>query len=223
MRGDKLVIRDYHTRMAQRIVDLLGGQIQDKYVVSIGGESGSGKSELAVELARILIENGIRTKIIQQDDYFVFPPRTNHEMRRINIRQVGEYEVKLDFIEANLRSFKQGDGQVYKPLALYDEDRIVTELLEVGDTSVLIVEGAYTTRLNFVDKRIFIDRTYQDTEKERLERARDVIEDFVAEVLEIEHRIISGHKSLADIVVRKDFLDLDDFSEKAKNERRVEQ
>jgi len=50
-----------------------------------------------------------------------------------------------------------------------------------------------------------------------------VIEDFVAEVLEIEHRIISGHKSLADIVIRKDFLDLDDFSEKAKNERRVEQ
>ena len=222
MRGDKLVIRDYHTGMAQRIVDLIRGQIQDKYVVSIGGESGSGKSELAVELARLLIENGIRTKIIQQDDYFVFPPRTNHEMRRVNIRQVGEYEVKLDFIEANLRSFKQGDGQVYKPLALYDEDRIVTELLEVGDTSVLIVEGAYTTRLNFVDKRIFIDRTYRDTEKERLERARDVIEDFVAEVLEIEHRIISGHKGLADMVVRKDFLDLDDFSEKAKNERRVE-
>ena len=222
MRGDKLVIRDYHTKMAQRIVDLIRGQIQDKYVVSIGGESGSGKSELAVELARLLTENEIRAKVIQQDDYFVFPPKTNHEMRRINIRQVGEFEVKLDFIEANLRSFKQGDSWVYKPLALYDEDRIVTELLEVGDTSVLIVEGAYTTRLNFVDKRVFIDRTYQDTEKERLERARDVIEDFVAEVLEIEHRIISGHKSLADIVVRKDFLELDDFSGKAKNERRVE-
>ncbi len=222
MKGDKLVIRDYHTSMAQRILNLLRGQIQDKYVVSIGGESGSGKSELAAELARLLTENGIRSKIIQQDDYFVFPPKTNHEMRRINIRQVGEYEVKLDFIEANLRSFKQGDGWVYKPLALYDEDRIVTELLEVGDTSVLIVEGAYTTRLNFVDKRVFIDRTYQDTEQERLERARDVIEDFVAEVLEIEHRIISGHKGLADIIVRKDFLDLDDFYGKAKNERRVE-
>lgn len=223
MRGDKLVIRDYHTRMAQRIVGLIREQIQDKYVVSIGGESGSGKSELAVELARLLTENGIRAKIIQQDDYFVFPPKTNHEMRRRNIGQVGEYEVKLDFIEANLRSFKQGDGRVYKPLALYDEDRIVTELLEVGDTSVLIVEGAYTTRLNFVDRRIFIDRTYQDTEKERLERARDVIEDFVGEVLEIEHRIISGHKGFADIVVRKDFLELDDLSRKAKNERRVEQ
>ena len=222
MKGDILVVREHHTKTAQQIFDLLRRQIKDKYVVSVGGESGAGKSEIAVELARFLNENGIKTKIIQQDDYFVFPPKTNHEMRRRNIRQVGEYEVKLDFIEANLRSFKQGDAWIYKPLILYEEDEITTELLEVGDASVLIVEGGYTTRLNFVDKRIFIDRTYHDTEKERLERGRDKIEDFVAEVLEIEHRVISGHKSLAEIVVSKDLSGLDDFSERVKNERRAE-
>jgi len=205
VKGDRLVIREHHTKIAKQVFDLLKGQIKDKYAISVGGESGAGKSEIAVELARFFNDNGIETKIIQQDDYFVFPPKTNHEMRRRNIKQVGEYEVKLDFMEANLRSFKQGDHWIYKPLVIYEQDRITTELLEVGSTSVLIIEGTYTTRLNFVDRKIFIDRTYRDTEKERLERRRDKMEDFIGEVLEIEHRIISGHKGLAYIMVRKDF------------------
>jgi len=221
VKGDRLRIKEHHTRIAQQVFDLLRGQIKDKYVISVGGESGAGKSEIAVELARFLNENDIEAKVIQQDDYFAFPPKTNHEMRRRNIEQVGEYEVKLDFMEANLRSFKQGDRWIYKPLVFYEQDRITTELLEVGSTSVLIIEGTYTTRLNFVDRKIFIDRTYLDTEKERLERRRDKIEDFVGEVLEIEHRIISGHKGLADIVVRKDFSGLEVPFEEEKDDRKA--
>ena len=221
MKGDRLVIREHHTKIAKQVFDLVKGQIKDKYAISVGGESGAGKSEIAVELARFFNDNGIETKIIQQDDYFVFPPKTNHEMRRRNIKQVGEYEVKLDFMEANLRSFKQGDHWIYKPLVIYEQDRITTELLEVGSTSVLIIEGTYTTRLNFVDRKIFIDRTYRDTEKERLERRRDKMEDFIGEVLEIEHRIISGHKGLAYIVVRKDFSGLEVIPEADKDDRKA--
>ena len=221
MKGDRLVIREHHTKIAKQVFDLLKGQIKDKYAISVGGESGAGKSEIAVELARFFNDNGIETKVIQQDDYFVFPPKTNHEMRRRNIKQVGEYEVKLDFMEANLRSFKQGDHWIYKPLVIYEQDRITTELLEVGSTSVLIIEGTYTTRLNFVDRKIFIDRTYRDSEKERLERRRDKMEDFVGEVLEIEHRIISGHKGLAYIVVRKDFSGLEVIPEADKDDRKA--
>ena len=221
MKGDRLVIREHHTKIAKQVFDLLKGQIKDKYAISVGGESGAGKSEIAVELARFFNDNRIETKIIQQDDYFVFPPKTNHEMRRRNIKQVGEYEVKLDFMEANLRSFKQGDHWIYKPLVIYEQDRITTELLEVGSTSVLIIEGTYTTRLDFVDRKIFIDRTYRDTEKERLERRRDKMEDFIGEVLEIEHRIISGHKGLAYIMVRKDFSGLEVIPEADKDDRKA--
>jgi uridine kinase len=212
VKGDKLVIKEHHTTIAKQLFDMLTKEIMDKCTISVGGESGAGKSEIAAELARILNDNGIETKVIQQDDYFVYPPRTNHRMRKKNIEQVGEYEVKLDFIEANLRSFKQGDHYIYKPLVIYEEDRITTELLEVGSASVLIAEGTYTTRLNFVDRRIFIDRTYHDTERERLERRRDQMEDFLTEVLEIEHRIVSGHKGLAHVVIRKDFSGLEDLS-----------
>lgn len=209
MEGDKLIIKEHHTRIAREIVDVLARQFEDKFVLSVGGESGAGKSEIASELSRLMNEHGIETKILQQDDYFVFPPKTNHEMRKINIAQVGMYEVKLDFMEANLRSFKQRDRTIYKPLVIYEEDRITTETLDVYTTQALVVEGTYVTRLNFVDRRVFLDRTYHDTEKERRERKRDTIEAFINEVLETEHRIISAHKPRADIVVRKDFSGLE--------------
>jgi hypothetical protein len=54
----------------------------DKFVITVAGESGAGKSELASEIARLITEEGFNTGVLQQDDYFVFPPKTNHEMRR---------------------------------------------------------------------------------------------------------------------------------------------
>jgi uridine kinase len=94
---------------------------------------------------------------------------------------------------------------IYKPLVIFDEDRITTEELDTTNTQVLIAEGTYTSLLQFVDFRIFIDRDYRQTLEARLRRARDKFEPFVMEVLEKEHQIISKHKSLADAVVSPDF------------------
>jgi uridine kinase len=142
---------------------------------------------------------------LQQDDYFVFPPRTNHEMRRRNLEQVGPYEVKLDFLDSNLRSFKQGESVVYKPLVIYEKDLITREEMPVADLAVLIAEGTYTSLLEFVDLRVFIDRTYRQTLEARKRRARDQWEPFIQDVLEREHQIISQHRALADVVIPDDF------------------
>ena len=115
--------------------------------MTVSGESGAGKSELAYEIYRLSERAGIRTEVLQQDDYFVFPPRTNHEMRRDNLEQVGPYEVKLDFLDSNLRSFKRGESPIYKPLVVYEEDRITCEELDVADLAVLVAEGTYTSLL----------------------------------------------------------------------------
>ena len=150
-------------------------------------------------------EQGIPAEVLQQDDYFVFPPRTNHEMRRRNLEQVGPYEVKLDFLDSNLRSFKRGESPIYKPLVTYDEDRITAEEMEVEDLKVLIAEGTYTSLLQFSDYRIFIDRDYHQTLEARKRRARDRFEPFILDVLEREHQIIAQHKELADAVIPDGF------------------
>jgi uridine kinase len=205
MIGDKLIIEQHHTDRAAEIWVLVADRPLDKFVITVAGESGAGKSELASEIARLLTEEGFKTGILQQDDYFVFPPKTNHEMRRRNLEQVGPYEVKLDFLNSNLRSFKRGESPIYKPLVIFDEDRITSEEMDTGDLQVLVAEGTYTSLLQFVDIRVFIDRDYHQTLEARKRRARDKWEPFVQDVLEREHHFISGHKALADVVIPADF------------------
>lgn len=201
MVGDKLIIEKHHTERAADICELVAERIEEKSVISVAGESGCGKSELASELARLLTQRGIRTAILQQDDYFVFPPKTNHEMRRQSLDLVGVSEVKLDFLDCNLRSFKKGETTIYKPLVIYDEDRITTEEMDVGEVDTLIVEGTYTSLLHFVNLRIFIVHDYKQTWEARKRRARDNLEPFIEKVLEREHRVISQHRGLADVII----------------------
>ncbi len=212
MIGDRLIIEKQHTERASELSGLIIKRLVDsgesRITVSIAGESGAGKSELASETARLLEEQGFRAGILQQDDYFVFPPKTNHEMRHRNLEQVSEYEVKLDFLDSNLRSFKRGESPIYKPLVIFSEDRITTEEMDVDKLAVLIAEGTYTTALKFVDLHVFIDRDYTQTLETRKRRGRDRLEPFVADVLEREHRIICKHKLAADIIVSADFNSL---------------
>jgi uridine kinase len=205
--GDKLIIEQHHTERAAEVCAFLTDRIrsESKLAIAVAGESGAGKSELAHEIQRLLVERGIKTGVLQQDDYFVFPPRTNHEMRRRNLEQVGPYEVKLDFLDSNLRSFKRCESPVYKPLVVYEENRITAEELDVADLAVMVAEGTYTTLLRFADFRVFIDRDYRQTLEARKRRARDRFEPFVVDVLEREHQIISTHKGMADLVIRSDF------------------
>jgi len=205
MIGDKLIIEQHHTDRAVEICKLVADRYLDKFVFTVAGESGAGKSELAAEIARLLTQADFQTGILQQDDYFVFPPKTNHEMRRRNVEQVGPYEVKLDFLDSNLRSFKRDESPIYKPLVIFDEDRITTEEMDTGDLQALVAEGTYTSLLKFVDLRVFIDRDYHRTLEARKRRARDKWEPFIQEVLEREHQIISQHKDLANVVIPADF------------------
>lgn len=205
MQGDKLVIEEHHTARARELVPVVEARWQPKFTVSIAGESGCGKSELAFELGRLLTAADKPTGILQQDDYFVFPPKTNHQMRKLNLEQVGPYEVKLDFLDSNLRSFKGGEADIFKPLVYYDDDRIDIEEVDVDEFDILIAEGTYTSLLRFIDLRIFIDRDYHKTLAARKRRARDAFEPIIEDVLRREHEVISQHKAFADVVIPEEF------------------
>jgi uridine kinase len=211
MEGDKLLIKPGHTVTATKVLEVISPDIErsDKYTISVGGESGAGKSEVASELARLLEERGQPTGILQMDDYFIFPARTTHRMRVNNLEQVGMYEARLDFMQCNLRSFERGDPDIYKPLSIYEEDRLTTEVKQVGHLKVLIAEGTYTTALDFIDCHVFIDRSYRDTRIDRETRARDILDDTMAKILAREHEIVREHRKLAEIVINKDFTNIE--------------
>lgn len=210
MQGDTIVIEDHHHRAAISVAAKLLPEIQSfdgKYTMTVAGESGAGKSEIAVAIARHLEVSGIPTLILQQDDYFIYPPKTNDLTRRKDISWSGPQEVRLDLMSNHLEAFIDNEPSVEKPLVVYEEDRIDSEMLDMREARVAIAEGTYTSKLDHVETRVFIDRDYRDTRKHRERRNRDAseLDEFIDRVLVIEHEIISADKARADIVINRDY------------------
>ncbi len=208
MRGDVLIIQEWHRKAGLKAAELIMPQIEqsaDKFTITVAGESGSGKSEIAEVIAEALADKNIKTFILQQDDYFIHPPKTNENTRRKDMDWVGANEVHLDIMDQNLKDFKEGKTQITKPLVIFEEDRITEETINIDEFKVAIAEGTFTTTLTHVDCRVFIDQTYHETKKARLLRAREEQDDFLETVLKIEHKVISSHKRIADFLVTSDY------------------
>ena len=210
MRGDSIVVEPHHRSAAQGILKLIGPSIRSsdsRYVITIAGESGSGKSELATAMAELLEEGDLACAILQQDDYFVYPPQSNDRARRDDISWVGPQEVHLDLMNQHLRVFLDGVDRVVKPLVIYDTDSIESETLDFAGVRVAVAEGTYTSLLECINTRVFIDRSYLATRKHRERRMRDQseLDPFIDDVLAIEHGIISQQKDRADIIIRSDY------------------
>ena len=141
MQGDAIVVEEHHRRAAHGVCEHILPDLRDpgrRYVVTVAGESGSGKSETAQALAEELAKHDVACAILQQDDYFVYPPRSNDRARRDDIGWVGPQEVRLDVMDANLRAFLNGETTLEKPLVVYDRDEITEESLNVGAARVMI-------------------------------------------------------------------------------------
>ncbi len=202
MIGDKLIITDYHRKSAQQALDFIRPRLgKGRLIITVNGESGSGKSETAEVLRQLVTDAGLKAVVIGQDDYYKKPPKTNSAYRKEHMEWVGPGEVKLDIINANAVAFREGAAEVTKPLVFFDEDRITEESLGGGPYDVIICEGTYVSLIPDADVRVFIDRTYHQTKKARIRRAREEAEGWIEQVLEIEHQVISKEKTRADVVI----------------------
>ena len=209
MKGDVILIEAHHYRAAEAIAKRLLPRIrrhERRYVVTVAGESGSGKSETGAAIAEMIEKHSeLRCMVLQQDDYFVHPPRTNDATRRKDIDWVGTQEVKLELLDEHLKSAIEGADEITKPLVIYEQDRVSEEVMSLAGVQVVVAEGTYTSLLKNVDARVFIARNRLETLESRKKRGREAIEPFLEEVLQIEHEIIAPHRELADIVITRDY------------------
>ena len=102
MKGDVIIVEEHHRKAASAIVPRLLFAVENcprRYTITVAGESGSGKSETAQALAEAVAGSGVQAVVLQQDDYFVHPPKTNDATRRKDISWVGTGEVRLDLLD----------------------------------------------------------------------------------------------------------------------------
>ncbi|MDT8409669.1 MAG: hypothetical protein RQ741_08735 [Wenzhouxiangellaceae bacterium] len=215
MYGDRMLIEP-HCRKAAAGIDawlqragLPGSQ---RMVVTVAGEPGAGKSEISAALANVLAQRDVDSVIFQQADYFVYPPKRNDRARREDLQWVGPREVRLSLMDEQLQSFRDGAGGLKKPLMraapdLIDEERIDEEVIDLFGFKVAIAVGSYTSLLESADVRVFVDRSDDQVRARRQKRLRESSgPDALAErIYEIEHRIISAHRTLADLIVESDY------------------
>ncbi|HSQ36965.1 MAG TPA: zeta toxin family protein [Acidimicrobiia bacterium] len=208
MKGDIIIVEEHHRSAARAIAAAYLPEIENREcrsMLTVAGESGSGKSETARAVADELEAHGIPCVVLQQDDYFVLPPRTNDRARRANLLWVGPTEVRLDLLDEHLQAARDGRDHLVKPLVIYEEDHIDEETVDLAGARVVIAEGTYTSLLANVDRRVFIARHRLETLEHRRKRGREQLDPFIERVLEIEHGIIAPHRELADAVITSDY------------------
>jgi len=211
MKGDVVILSEKHIRAAEVIVAQIVERVKSKpnrFVITVAGESGSGKSETGLAIAKELEKHGIKSALLGQDDYFFLPPKSNTAQRRADPDWLGPHvEVNFAVLEQNLIDALSGAAEITKPQVDYHADKVESETLSLEGIQVVIAEGTYTTLLKHVDVKVFIARDWLKTLEDRKKRNRgnEVNDPFTENILATEHKIIAGHKQLADFVINDAF------------------
>jgi uridine kinase len=74
-----------------------------------------------------------------------------------------------------------------------------------GEVDMLILDGLYAIKTEGVDLKIFIDIPYDESGKAKDLRGKEPNNEFRNQVLHQEHKMVSELKSMADVVVTKDY------------------
>ncbi|MBF8290287.1 MAG: hypothetical protein HW391_1255, partial [Chloroflexi bacterium] len=112
-----IIVEAHHERAAATIAAHLGPRLvglDRRATITVAGESGSGKSETGLALREALGRLGRHALVLQQDDYFLLPPRSNDRARRRDITRVGPGEVRLVLLESHLAAARDGARSLAK-------------------------------------------------------------------------------------------------------------
>jgi len=213
MIGDTLLLTEKHERVAREIASEIKKRNLKKPVIAIGGESGSGKSEVSAMLRSVLRAQGYKVKILTLDNYYRVPAEIRNEHRREKgMDAVGIHEINWDVVTANLKAFREGKTTTLPYIDLFtsQEDKLVTDFSRI---QALIVDGLYACNAP-ADVRIFIDITYHKTKMAQIKRGKEVLDEFRLQVLEKEHLETIDLKNKSDYLITQGFKLIDNKNKK---------
>lgn len=191
---------DLHRRMESKNIFAT-----PKLTISIGGESGSGKSTTAYCLKQELSNQGISSVILHMDSYFKLPPKDNHKQRIESLDHVGPQEVDLNKLNDHLSAFRNGSKEIHVPIVSYEDNTFTSRKINLDSVGVMIIEGVYSFLLENLGLNIFLERTYKDTFHNRVLRTRENHEPLIESILEIEHKIVRSMRVQSDYIIDKEY------------------
>lgn len=214
MLEDVLLITEKHQSAAEKIVDLALDHEKKKpkkkkMILAISGESGSGKSELAHEVAKLLNKkHDIVAKTLHTDNFYNTLPKKRRAWREKKgiEKVVGYNEYLWDEIKQVIKDFKNGKKSFMPCVDLITEqvDVLGTDFKKV---EMLVVDGLYAIKAKKIDLRFYIDLTYLETKSKHTKdiRGKEVMDEGRWATLEQEHKMVTSLKPTADYLITPEF------------------
>ena len=209
MLEDVLLINEKHQKAAAQIVELILAKKKEKMIVAISGESGSGKSELAHAVAKLLNKkHDIVAKTLHTDNFYNTLPKKRRAWREQEGIEnvVGYSEYLWDEIKQVIKEFKKG-RKSFMPCV-----DLITEQVDVLGTNfkkvdMLVMDGLYAIKTKKADLRFYINLTYQETKSKHVKdtRGKEVMDEGRWATLEQEHKVVTSLKPRADYLITADF------------------
>lgn len=204
MLEDVLLITEKHANAAKKIVHRINKPTINKFIIAIGGESGSGKSEVAHMVGKLLKKENNPAKIIHTDNYYKTLPENRTALRKkMGMESVGLSEYKWELIQQHLNDFKQNKKSTLPCIDLISDqvDKLMTNF---NGINILILEGLYSLGAD-ADLKILIDLTYHETKKAQILRGKERVDEFRYKILQREHEAVQSLRQTADLLITKEF------------------
>ena len=153
---DKLRITEGHEKAANGLVPIIlqALNLNEKIIFAVGGESGTGKSEVAYLVEEALNEIGIPTVAWSFDNAYTTPPSIREETRAKDYeKNVGVVEMNRALIEEVIFCFEH-ETPVTVPVTTINGDgsRPVKEItLDMVGKKVLIFDGLYAALIGQIE------------------------------------------------------------------------
>lgn len=205
MLSDVLLIEEKHVEAAKALFSLIESQREGKFVITISGESGSGKTELSHCLANEYKKHGLRAKPLHTDNYYMSLPEERNAWREAHgEKSIGYTEYNWPVLNKNIADFRKGNTTQMPCVDIVTDqvDQLITNFAKID---VLILDGLYAIKAENVDLRVFIDITYHETKKAQLRRGKEAQTPFRMMVLKREHEVITQLKPSADYLISKQY------------------
>ena len=199
MIGDKLIFRDRHYAAADKIMETIKPYHDRRTAISIGGESGTGKSEIAFILRDRYYNQGIRVQLVSLDDYYKTSWKERRDWREKNFSLIGAGEMDWDRLHRVLDMYKTGIQVRTTRINKYTYSREIN-LWDAESVDLLIFEGLYALGLN-TDFKIHVSGSYKETKDFRTERGKEIQDKHRDMVLERESEAVQKLKEKADLEV----------------------
>lgn len=205
MQNQIITISSKHKETANLIYDKIKDNITPKYILTVTGEVGTGKSTVCYLLGRLFREQGLKVKIMELDNYYKIPPLERKEWRKKNgIESVGPNEYDWDKIYKTIDDFKNNRITKMPYVDLFTDyvDELTTDF---NGVDILIIKGLYSIKCKESKFKVFIELTYEEAKSVNHYVENEDVDDFRMKVIAKEQEEVQKLKEGVDFFVDFDY------------------